>query len=100
MCLIAADRLARHKIESMAIRQTLALISAALLFASISSAEESKKDGAQVRKLLSDASSIGLAAGTIAPRFALSDQNGRVRDLSSLAGPKGLVLVFFRSADW
>ena len=28
------------------------------------------------------------------------DQEGRQRDFQSLTGPNGLVLVFFRSADW
>jgi hypothetical protein len=35
-----------------------------------------------------------------APTFALPDQDGHSRDLRSLNGPKGLMLVFFRSADW
>jgi hypothetical protein len=53
-----------------------------------------------VRKLLSDASDIGLAAGTAAPEFRLKDQYGQERDRGSLTAPNGLVLVFFRSADW
>jgi peroxiredoxin len=50
--------------------------------------------------LLEDASTIGIAVGSHAPGFSHLDQNGRPRDLQSLTGPKGLVLVFFRSADW
>ena len=53
-----------------------------------------------VHKLLSDSSSIGLPVATKAPAFELKDQNGRARSLPSLAGPKGTILVFFRSADW
>ena len=34
------------------------------------------------------------------PGFSLTDQNGRTREFANLKGPKGLVLVFFRSADW
>jgi peroxiredoxin len=49
---------------------------------------------------LVDASQIGLSAGAPAPDFSLPDQAGRSRDFASLAGPRGLVLVFFRSADW
>lgn len=44
--------------------------------------------------------SPGPAVGAQAPRFQLRDQNGQSRDLESLFGPKGLMLVFFRSADW
>jgi hypothetical protein len=42
----------------------------------------------------------GPAVGARVPEFQLSDQYGRSRDLRSLAGPKGLMLVFVRSADW
>ena len=42
----------------------------------------------------------GPAVGARVPAFHLTDQNGQPRDLSGLSGPKGLMLVFFRSADW
>jgi len=44
--------------------------------------------------------SIGLAVGEMAPRFSLRDQNGREVSSDTLKGPKGTVLLFFRSADW
>ncbi len=47
-----------------------------------------------------DASALGLPTGATAPDFSLPDQFGHKRTLASLAGPKGLVLVFLRSADW
>jgi peroxiredoxin len=34
------------------------------------------------------------------PEFTLLDQKGQSRTLASLMGPKGLMLVFYRSADW
>jgi len=34
------------------------------------------------------------------PDFSLPDQHGVTRTLQSTFGPKGAVLVFFRSADW
>jgi cytochrome oxidase Cu insertion factor (SCO1/SenC/PrrC family) len=43
---------------------------------------------------------LGPQVGERAPDFTLSDQNGQPRQLSSLLGPKGALLVFFRSADW
>lgn len=49
---------------------------------------------------LADASQIGLPAGSPAPDFSLTDQAGKSRDFASLTGPRGLILVFFRSADW
>lgn len=44
--------------------------------------------------------SIGLAVSQKAPPFSARDQFGRVQTLDSLKGPKGTVLLFFRSADW
>jgi hypothetical protein len=46
------------------------------------------------------ADSPGPAVGARAPDFQLSDQAGTNRSLQSFMGPKGLMLVFFRSADW
>lgn len=37
--------------------------------------------------------------GEALPAFSLEDQHGASRNFASLTGPKGLVLVFFRSAD-
>jgi cytochrome oxidase Cu insertion factor (SCO1/SenC/PrrC family) len=43
---------------------------------------------------------LGPQIGERAPDFTLPDQDGQPRQLSSLLGPKGALLVFFRSADW
>ncbi len=44
---------------------------------------------------------FGPKVGTRAPDVgALADQAGKVRPLRDLAGPKGVVLMFFRSAEW
>jgi peroxiredoxin len=42
----------------------------------------------------------GPAVGSKAAAFSLSDQTGTVRSLESLMGKEGLMLVFYRSADW
>ena len=44
--------------------------------------------------------SIGLEVGQKAPDFSARDQFGKQRTLETLKGPKGTVLLFFRSADW
>jgi hypothetical protein len=44
--------------------------------------------------------SIGLGVGQKAPDFSARDQFGKQQTLESLKGPKGTVLLFFRSADW
>ena len=43
---------------------------------------------------------IGLETGKKAPGFSATDQFGRQQTLDTLKGPKGTVLLFFRSADW
>lgn len=47
-----------------------------------------------------DVTTLGPQVGQKAITFQLSDQNGRTRTLASVAGPKGTMLVFFRSSDW
>ena len=47
-----------------------------------------------------DVTKLGPQVGDKAPDFSLADQNGQTRTLASLMGPKGLILVFNRSADW
>ena len=42
----------------------------------------------------------GPAVGQPVPDFFLQDQSGRTQTLKSVSGPKGTMLVFFRSADW
>lgn len=42
----------------------------------------------------------GPAIGTRIPDFRTQDQNGNVQTFDTLRGPKGLVLLFVRSADW
>ena len=42
----------------------------------------------------------GPAVGNPVPDFSAQDQEGRTQTLKSIGGPKGTMLVFFRSADW
>lgn len=47
-----------------------------------------------------DTSKLGPQVGVVVPAFAGVDQFGKPRTLASSYGPKGAMLVFFRSADW
>ena len=47
-----------------------------------------------------DVSKLGPKVGERVPDFELKDQNGKTRNLDSIMGPKGAMLVFIRSADW
>ncbi len=47
-----------------------------------------------------DVSKLGPQVGERVPDFDLADQHGKRWTLQSITGPKGAMLVFFRSADW
>jgi len=47
-----------------------------------------------------DVEKLGPRVGAAVPAFNLPDQTGQPRTLQSVMGPNGVVLVFFRSADW
>jgi hypothetical protein len=47
-----------------------------------------------------DVTKLGPQVGAAVPSFSLQDHTGRLQTLQSVMGPKGAVLVFFRSADW
>jgi cytochrome oxidase Cu insertion factor (SCO1/SenC/PrrC family) len=47
-----------------------------------------------------NARDYGPAVGSKIPAFELKDQDGKTHTLASLLGPKGAVILFFRSADW
>ena len=42
----------------------------------------------------------GPEVGQMVPAFSAMDQDGRTQTLKSIIGPKGAMLLFFRSADW
>jgi hypothetical protein len=47
-----------------------------------------------------DLSTLGPQVGERVPDFSLVDQTGRSRNLQSIMGRRGAMLVFVRSADW
>lgn len=47
-----------------------------------------------------DTAKLGPQVGAVAPAVSGLDQFGKPQSLASLSGPKGLMLVFNRSADW
>jgi len=51
-----------------------------------------------IRKV--DVARLGPQVGAAVPDFSLADQHGKTRTLQSVMGPKGAMVVFYRSADW
>jgi cytochrome oxidase Cu insertion factor (SCO1/SenC/PrrC family) len=49
---------------------------------------------------LPDVQKLGPQVGSRVPDFVLADQHGTQRTLASVMGVKGVMLVFYRSADW
>ena len=49
---------------------------------------------------LDDNMQTGPAVGEKIPAFLAVDQNGQAWDFDSIKGPKGALLLFYRSADW
>ena len=44
--------------------------------------------------------SPGPEVGERIPEFRLSDQHGKAHAFADLTGPDGLLLLFYRTADW
>jgi peroxiredoxin len=76
-------------------RVVVAIVGALLSLVAQPTAQQSAPQPA-----LPDVQKLGPQVGTRVPEFALLDQKGQSRTLASLMGPKGLMLVFYRSADW
>lgn len=53
-----------------------------------------------VATLLGQNIKTGPGVGQQVPAFSAQDQEGRDQSLKSIMGPKGAMLVFFRSGDW
>ena len=51
-------------------------------------------------RIVVDLQRLGPQVGERVPDFSLKDQAGKVWTLQSIMGPKGAMIVFFRSADW
>jgi hypothetical protein len=47
-----------------------------------------------------DVAKLGPQVGQQVPDFSLKDQTGKIWTRQSIMGPRGAMLVFFRSADW
>ena len=72
------------------------VIIAALVFTSVTAGAFAQ---AQTPEKI-DVSKLGPQVGQQVPDFSLKDQHGATRNLNSVMGPNGAMLVFIRSADW
>jgi len=54
----------------------------------------------QIGSIQAQSIKTGPSVGQVVPEFSTLDQANRTQTLKSVMGPKGAMLVFFRSADW
>jgi hypothetical protein len=73
---------------------------ASLVVLLVAASAASGGQGARPTRERIDVSRLGPQVGERVPDFNLRDQAGRTRTLESIMGPRGAMLVFFRSADW
>jgi hypothetical protein len=78
----------------------LATLLAVVFFMSWVDSPMAGGQGAQPARPAIDVSRLGPQVGQPVPDFSLTDQTGRTRNLQSIMGPRGAMVVFLRSADW
>jgi cytochrome oxidase Cu insertion factor (SCO1/SenC/PrrC family) len=76
------------------------VVAGAIVFALLGVSARATLQRPSLQAPLPDVQKLGPQVGGRVPDFTLLDQKGQSRTLASLMGPKGLMLVFFRSADW
>jgi cytochrome oxidase Cu insertion factor (SCO1/SenC/PrrC family) len=76
------------------------IVAYAVLYALFGLAAQPAAQQSAPQPALPNVQKLGPHIGTRVPDFTLLDQKGQSRTLASLTGPNGLMLVFFRSADW
>ena len=81
-------------------RATLGIALAVILFGAGSFLLQSRALIDMQSRTPIDVASLGPQVGEQVPEFSLPDQNGEMRTLESISGPKGAMLLFHRSADW
>jgi hypothetical protein len=84
----------RNEVESGANVKTGIAVLMSFGLLTLASGQESRQTSGAVAR------PIGREIGQQAPAFALMDQFGHEQSNKTLKGPKGTVLLFFRSADW
>ncbi|MBA3271514.1 MAG: hypothetical protein H0T71_13500 [Acidobacteria bacterium] len=71
----------------------------AVLWSVVAMANQIRREEPSARVAV-DVSKLGPQVGERVRDFRLKDQTGKTWTLESIMGPKGAMLVFYRSADW
>lgn len=90
-----------YSVESMSLFQRcFAAVFAVTAMAALAATSTARQQPGTPASAAPDVKTLGPQVGEKIPDFTLRDQYGEMRTLGSLMGPKGLVLVFNRSAEW
>ena len=84
--------------QQIARTRNLIVVVAAVLATTCLMQAEVQKSGTPPPTI--DLDRLGPQIGAHLADFTLRDQRGEAHPLKSLLGPKGALIVFFRSADW
>ena len=76
------------------------VLAAYLLFAPLLWGQSGQGGGQREPRAEAESIATGPAVGEKIPFFRAPDQHGEMQDFDSIRGPKGAMIVFFRSADW
>lgn len=76
------------------VHATLSFLFGAVLFNPVGLPQSTQLSGAK------QPIKTGPERGQKIPRFHAPDQNGKAQTFETVRGPKGALLIFFRSADW
>ncbi|MEQ8299652.1 MAG: redoxin domain-containing protein [Hyphomonas sp.] len=89
-------------IRSLSLASVIALLPAATVAQNVTDTELHTKsvEADTAVAMMAETPAIGLADGAQVPVVTLMDTSGAAQTFQSLAGPKGTVVAFVRSADW
>lgn len=79
----------------MIVKQFLPFLAVAALLSAVGPLGHAQQPAPSV-----DTATVGPQVGAVVPPVSGVDQFGKSQSLATLSGPKGLMLVFSRSADW
>jgi len=99
MAVIAVSRRALTSGKLRPSMNRLGLLVPTVALAALLSQPSAAQQSGATRTVI-DVSKLGPQVGQVVPDFSLKDQAGKTWTRQSIMGPRGAMLVFFRSADW
>ena len=80
--------------------EAVVVLAMCLIFAPLLWGQSGQGGGQREPRAEAECIPTGPAIGEKVPFFRAPDQHGEMQDFNSILGPKGAMIVIFRSADW